>query len=58
MPATAKQTTQNGTEAWESFLAGRFAWGSDPKNPFPAKTAEWFKWREEYLAAMGNWFAQ
>jgi hypothetical protein len=49
---------EQGRAAWRGFLAVRFAWGKDPKNPYTKGTVEHEEWRQGYTAAESAWFGQ
>lgn len=49
---------EEGRAAWRWFLAMRFAWGKDPKNPYDKGTEEHASWRNGYTAAESEWFGK
>jgi hypothetical protein len=46
---------EQGREAFKKFLAERFAWGKDPKNPHQKKTTAWAEWKAGYDAELVAW---
>ena len=47
---------QKGWAAWAVFLAARFAWGSDPKNPHKRGTPGHAEWQSGYDTGLGKFF--
>ena len=47
---------QKGLAAWAVFLAARFAWGSDPKNPHKRGTPGHAEWQSGYDTGLGKFF--
>ena len=52
-----KQNKEGGA-AWREFLAVRFAWGKDPKNPYLKGTKHHVAWRTGYTSNESKWFGK
>ena len=58
LPVMSNNPAEQGRAAWRGFLAARFAWGKDPKNPYAKGTEQHAAWRTGYTAAESEWFGQ